>query len=286
MSRTTVPPAAVDLTGLVEMHVHSAPDLRPRYADDVETLRGIAAAGLRGVLLKSHVTLTADRAAIATRVVGRDAQAWGGLALNLAVGGLNPAAVEAALRLGAKQIWLPTLDAANHRREHGGSGGISTLDAAGKVLPTVKDILALVRQADIILGTGHLAAEETARVVKVARAMGLRKILVTHPEAPFVRMPVGMQKEIAGEGVFFERCFVNTTPVGGGTHPVTLAEIARQVRQVGVASTVLSTDFGQVESPSPAEGMRSYLSGLLEEGLAWADLRRMAQVTPLYLLGV
>ena len=43
----------VDLTGLIDLHVHTAPDIRPRYGDDIQTARGAAEAGHRGL----HVAL-------------------------------------------------------------------------------------------------------------------------------------------------------------------------------------------------------------------------------------
>ncbi len=127
-------PSDIDLTGLIDQHIHSGPDVWPRFADDVETVRMAAEAGMRALLLKSHVTLTADRAAIAEKVVGRGIRVFGALALNTQVGGLNPAAAEAALTLGAREIWMPTQDAANHRRWEGRPGGITILDDKGRIM--------------------------------------------------------------------------------------------------------------------------------------------------------
>ena len=273
----------LDLAGLIDMHIHSAPDLWPRFADDIDAARAAAAAGLGAILLKSHDTLTADRAALAEKAVG-GIRVCGGLALNEAVGGLNPRAVEVALRLGARQIWFPTFDAAHYRRLRGQPGGITILTEEGRVRPVVHDILDLVLNADAILGTGHLAVEETVALVGVARRRGLRKVLVTHPEAPFVAMPVAVQEEIRAEGVFFERCYLNA--LAGQQGEATVAEIAAQIRRVGVASTVLSTDLGQAGNPPPVEGLRGYVAGLLEAGLSEGDVRLMAGQNPGYLLGL
>src|SRR5262245_30303342 len=189
----------IDLSGLVDMHVHTAPDVDPRFADDIETVRGAAAAGMRALLLKSHVTLTADRAAIAEKVVGQ-LRVFGGIALNYAVGGINPVAVEVALKLGAKQIWMPTKDAAHERRYRGKAGGLTIFTEDGKVNPAVHEVIELVRVADAILGSGHLSLEETVALVRLARAAGLRKIVVTHPEAYFLKMSAAEQADIAGPG--------------------------------------------------------------------------------------
>jgi hypothetical protein len=37
----------------------------------------------------------------------------------------------------------------------------------------------------------------------------------------------------------------------------------------------MATDFGQTTNPSPAEGFAQYVQGLLDQGFAEADVRRM-----------
>lgn len=278
-----VPADDLDLTGLIDMHVHTAPDVLPRTMDDIQLARAAAAAGMAGVMLKSHHTLTADRAAIAARVVG-GVGVYGGLALNEAVGGLNPAAVEFALAMGAREVWMPTRDAAHGRAQQGLDGGISILDPDGTLCPAVCEILALIRDADVILGTGHLSTTEIAVLVRQARAMGLHKILITHPEYRFSWMEVETQRAFAADGAFFERCYLNALP--GSDAEVNMTEMAAHIRAVGVASTVLSTDLGQAGAPVPVEGMRAYLSALAAEGFTPDELHRMAGGNPASLLGV
>ena len=270
-----------DLTGLIDIHIHSAPDVQARYGDDIHVARQAEEAGMRAILLKSHVTLTADRAAIAEKGV-RELRVFGGLALNEPVGGLNPAAVEVAAKMGAKEIWMPTRSAAHVHRQEGKPGGISLLSGSGELLPEVYEILDLIGQADMILGTGHISPAESLALARAARKKGLRKILVTHPEAAFIRMPVELQASLAREGAYFERCFVDTTPLMPS--PVSLDEIAAAIRRVGVASTILSTDFGQADNPPPIEGMRCYLSALVSAGFKPAEICKMAGENPASLL--
>ncbi len=272
-----------DLAGLIDMHVHSAPDEQARFADDIEIARQARNAGMRAILIKSHVTLTADRAAIAEKAAGGP-RVFGGLALNHAVGGLNPAAVETALAMGARQIWMPTRSAAHVAGPEQRPAGLRLVDDAGELRPEVYWIIDLVKQADAILGTGHVSPAETVALARAARRQGLRKLLVTHPEAEFIRMPAEMQMTIAAEGVYFERCFVDTTPLMNSS--VSIAAIARTIRAVGVASTILSTDLGQVGNPSPVEGMGAYLSALAGLGFTPQEIRTMAGTNPASLLGI
>jgi hypothetical protein len=273
---------AVDLTGVIDLHIHTAPDVRPRKLDDFGVARAAAARGMRAVLIKSHVTLTADRAYLAEQVV-LGIRVFGGLALNHAVGGINPAAVELALRLGAAEIWMPTLSATHQQHDPAGPG-ISIYGEDGRIAGHVIDVLRLIAEHDAILGTGHLSTEEVRDLVPVAREIGVRKFLVSHPEHPPVEMPPAVQEELRDRfGVFFERCLISTT-LAGWTLP--FAELAAVIRRVGPESTVISTDFGQAASPAPVDGMAMYIAHLQAEGFDQASIDRMSRENPAALLGL
>src|SRR5438105_12956751 len=99
----------VDLTGAADLHCHFGPDAhRERSVDAMEAARDAAAAGHAAVVLKSHDYPTAALAAVVDGLV-RGVRVLGGICCDREVGGLNPAAVEVALRPGAKIVWLPTL---------------------------------------------------------------------------------------------------------------------------------------------------------------------------------
>jgi hypothetical protein len=276
-------PDKTPLNGLVDMHIHTAPDVRPRLLDDLEAAQQAAQAGLRAIVFKSHVTCTADRATIARKVVP-GIQVFGSVTLNDAVGGLNPAAVEAALQLGARIVWMPTISAQNHIVKHGGMpSGIDLLTPDGELQPALFDIFDLVNQHDAILATGHLSVPEIVVLVEAAAKAGVRKVVITHPEVPWVDMSIAIQQELRDLGAFFERCYVSTFSQGGA---VPLARITSDIQQVGVASTVLTTDLGAVGPPAPVQGMRAFLSALQKEGFSDREIRVMAGETPAMLLGL
>ena len=273
----------VDLSGLIDMHIHTSPDVRPRALDDIEVARQAAAAGMRAVVYKSHVTCTADRATIAQKIVPA-VRVLGGVTLNDALGGLNPAAVEAALALGARVVWMPTTSAHNHIAHHGGEGsGIYLLREDGNLLPVLSDIFDLLRQHDGILATGHLSVEEIVPLVLAARDAGVAKVVVTHPEVPWVDMSTTTQEELRDAGACFERCFASTFPGFGG---VPMGRMASDIRQVGLASTVLATDYGASVLPPAVEGMRTYVAALLDAGFSENDILLMGAETPARLLGL
>jgi hypothetical protein len=271
------------LQGAADLHVHSSPDIVPRRYDDIELAREAVRAGLSAVLIKSHQNSTVERAALVSEVV-TGIHVFGGLVLNETVGGFNLAAVQLALAMGAKQIWMPTKSALNHRRYEGsGNTGLTVLDEAGELRPEVNLILSELVGHDCILGTGHLSPEEGTALIQRAHALGVRRILVTHPEWAATYYPEDLQKELACLGANFERCFVSTTHLCGFTP---FSTIEKAIADVGVESTVLSTDLGQPDTPSPVEGLALYSEKLLAAGFSAADIRRMTVENPRQLIGL
>jgi hypothetical protein len=261
----------VDLTGLIDPHVHASPEHIPRLLDDIELVRQGAAAKLGGILIKSHTTLTADRAVIAVKVVP-GIQVWGGLVLNKSVGGFNPVAVETTIAYGAVEIWMPTLDAANHRTFYRQRGqGLSINNH--RVSKSVVEILELIAKNDVTLGTGHLSVAEIRTLAREAHQRGVRKVLITHPEAPFIDMPIGVQRELAKSGCLFERTWVFTTPALG--RKLAPERIIHDIREVGFESTVLATDMGQVGNPTPIEGLRAFVRACQDAGFEQSEIQRM-----------
>jgi hypothetical protein len=101
-----VSPAA----GVIDFHVHSHPDVFGRNMDDIDIAQLAKARGMRGIVLKNHVSETASRAALVTKVVP-GVEVFGGIVLNKAVGGVNPDAVEWMHRVyggRGKVVWLPS----------------------------------------------------------------------------------------------------------------------------------------------------------------------------------
>jgi hypothetical protein len=274
------PTHEIDMTGVIDTHVHSGPDVVPRRLDDLELGREAARRGMRAIVLKSHHTPTADRAYLVEKSEP-GLRVFGAIVLNRPMGGLNPLAVETALRMGAAVVWMPTFSA---QAEPDPLGPPISILEDGHVSGSVCEILRLIAEADAVLATGHASPSEIAGLVPEARAAGVRKIVVTHPEHPPVRMTPLAQEELrAAFGVKFERCLITTT-IGGGTMP--LRTLADRIRRVGVESTVMATDFGQPSNPTPPDGMAAFIGGLLDLGFDGRDIDRMCRENPAELLGL
>lgn len=200
--------------------------------------------------------------------------------------------------MGGRVVWMPTLSAANHqayvaRVGHAthlarlgagfGAGGLTACDDEGRVHADLYPILEEIAAADAVLATGHLSPAEILRLVEEAQRVGVRRIVVTHPELPLVGMSVADQQALAARGVFMERCIRSVTATGDRA---AVRSIAENIRRVGVETTIAATDYGQPESPDPPDGLRMYAEELLTNGFTESELRSMLQDNPKRLLGL
>jgi hypothetical protein len=143
------------------------------------------------------------------------------------------------------------------------------------------EILEILRKHDVILSTGHLSQDESILLVEEAKKRGIKKILVTHPDHFFIQMSVKVQKELAKKGIFFDRCFPTRR-----TSPLTMEQMAKRIREVGVASSILTSDFGQPENPFPIEGLRSYIQQFIQLGFSAREIDQMVRINPSRLLNL
>ena len=281
------------VAGAYDTHVHIAPDVMERRIDDLSLASLFRDAGLAGFVLKSHYVTTAERAAV-VRAAVPGVDVLGAITLNGSMGGMNPAAVEIAGRLGARIVWMPTVDSRNQRSSTAAdlpgskpamwgalqadlhAQGIvpdivEVVDSQGAVLDSVRKVLRVVAKHDMVLATGHLSAPEILAVVKEARALGVRRVVVTHPEFTSQRLTVDQQRELAAEGALLERCF--TTPYTG---KVSWQDLFDNIRAVGIEHSVLSSDLGQPFNPPVEDGLPLFADKLLEAGFKEDEVRVMA----------
>jgi hypothetical protein len=288
------------IRGGYDLQVHVAPDVIPRRIDDLDLAREFLARGLAGFVLKSHYFPTAERAQVVTKAVP-GIRAYGAVALNHSLGGLNPVAVELAGRSGCKIVWMPTVDAANETAGRPGAAHahaeaklpfwakiqlelaatginpppISVIDAAGHLTAAARTCLEVIARHDMVLATGHLSPREILALVRAARDLNLRKVIVTHAEFPSQNLSAAQQRDLAALGAFIEHCFT-TMHTGKAPWDAVLASI----REVGPERCILSTDLGQTINPPVAEGFAMFAQTLLTAGFTAADIHRMTVENP------
>ena len=273
------------LRGVIDIHLHTAPDVRPRSIDDLAAARLAVRHGLGGVVFKNHHAPTADRAAIA-RLAVPGAPVFGGVVLNEGVGGLNPDAVEACAQAGGRIAWLPTFGAANHLRQSGAPGatGIALLDRRGRPSTALQAVFEAVSAHGMALATGHASPVEILVAVPAAFARGVRSVIITHPESDVVGLAIDDQARLAAMGAYLERVYAQ--PDGHGGWRPHVAENAAAIRAVGVESTIVATDLGQLDNVAWIEGLAAYVRGLLEAGFHDDDIDQMCRRNPAAALGI
>ena len=283
------------LRGAYDTHMHISPDVVERKVDDITLAKRFQELGMDGFVLKSHYGSTAERASV-VRAAVPGINALGAIALNRAVGGINPLAVEIAAREGARTVWQPTDDSVNESHEREAPPGAKVPvwvklqlelreqgieippvpvvnEANGTVLPEVREVLAMIARHNMLLATGHLSRDEIFAVLDAALESGVRDIVITHPEFPSQDLSVEDQKALADKGALLERCF--TTPHTG---KVTWETWIENIRATGPESSVLSTDLGQVFNPPVEDGMALMVDRLLDSGFTEEEVYVMAVV--------
>jgi hypothetical protein len=254
---------------------------------------------MRAIVIKHHHTPSVDRGYLVHRAVP-EVEAYGGVTLNYAAGGLNPYAVDAALRLGGKMVWMPSVDAQNHRTHFGELGkygsrldydkpsiyrdapGITVLDEMGSLKPEVDQILDAVAEHDAAIATSHLSLGESKALVREARRRDI-KTVVTHVNFVTASLSTEDQRWMAEKGAYLELCYSSLSPAW---RSASIDEVAETVREVGPEHYILASDLGQVHNPAPPEGLRIYISLLLERGLEPEEIRVMVKDNPEKALGI
>ncbi len=281
------------LEGFYDLHIHSAPAPFVRIGDSADIARWCAEAGMAGIVIKSHFESTVSKAYHA-RVAVRDAfpdfRVFSGIALNRGVGGVNPGAVELALQQGAKVVWMPTLDAANHAAAFGAAGTygfkamtLTSRRAAkdplyrvigenGKLTPEAREVVELVVDYGAILATGHISKQEILATVEFALGIGAKRLVITHPELAAPKLDLPTMVELAKAGAYMEFCAVNLLPV---FYSISLQGLLEAIEAVTPERTILSSDGGQPFNPRPHEAIRIVVQSLHEKGLARDAIRKI-----------
>lgn len=284
--------ALISIEGAYDLHVHTHPCLFPRLADDYEAVCAAAEAGLSGIMLKCHHESTVSRARATANSID-NIEVFGGIVLNEHVGGINPSAVEAALRLGAKEVWMPTVDAENHAKAHGSKGkydvqdgrkddkqdlsGVTIYDQDGSISEETRTILGLIAEHDAILGTCHLGKTEIFDLVREAKSNGVKKILITHPYFKVPGFSRAETKELVEMGAMAEFGYCTVSPMW---HYTTVQEVAATIQEIGAENAIIISDAGQQHNPLPHESLRVFAQCLHESGLSEKELELLMKKNP------
>ena len=141
--------------GAFDFRIHAGPEPDgERRTDYLEAGRDAYEAEMAGFVLMKHRQPTA-LAAYALNRMYPGFHAVGSIVLNTSVGGLNPDAVEASAKLGAKVVWMPTQDA----------GSIRLVDAPD----AVRAVLEVAKSYGMAVASTHASFADTEMLVRLAK---------------------------------------------------------------------------------------------------------------------
>lgn len=290
------PPKVSPAAGVIDMHVHPDPDVFGRALSDAELAMVARRKGMKGFVIKNHVVPTADRAALVMLQVP-GVEVWGGIVLNKAVGGINPAAVEWMHRMSGgrgKIVWLPTFDSDKHVKTlvNKESSGL-VVAPGGKTTPEMDDILKIIARENLVLATGHVHAEEVLAVTKRAKELGVKNMLVTHGLTNIPGLTMEQAKQAVANGALIEICYLQFMTGPDAQYAwmkhwdkVGADKVAQAVKALGADAIVLSTDLGQQGMMMPPDGIENAIAAVKAAGVSQEDIDKMMKRNPARLLGL
>ena len=269
------------LEGVIDFHAHAAPDGTPRKVDALELATMAKAAGMRAIVLKNHYEPTASLAYVVRKAVP-GIEVFGGISLDLTVGGVNPAAVEWMTKVEGgygKVVWLPTFDSESQVKRSGQQRPFAAVTRDGKILPEVLAVIALAAEHRLVLETGHSAPQESLLIIAEAKRQGVEHVLVTHAmTSPGGSMTLDEMREAATLGALLELVHSPLTDEQ-------LRKEAEAIKTIGAASFVLSSDLGQPQNPLHTDGLLAMYQGLMRHGISAVEIDLMSRKNPARLLG-
>jgi hypothetical protein len=283
--QATGPNVARDLRGAVDIHVHSAPDNVARSIDGLDVAKLAQQKGMRAIVLKNHFDPTAGLAFLA-RKTAPGIEIFGGIDLNLPVGGMNAHAVEHMTQVSGgwgRMVWMSTFDAENQIRVNKSNAPFVRVSQNGQLLPETKAVIAVIAKHNLVLASGHTSAQEALLMFEEGKRQGVQRMVATHGMGPPTSLTVEQAKQAIAFGAFIEFCSGTLANAGAQEK---IDRFADQIRQVGVDHVILSSDLGQAGNALPPDGFATYIEALRKKGFTDLELDRMAKQNPAKLLGL
>ena len=273
------------LVGVIDIHVHAAPDSTPRSIDAIALARIAKERGMRALVFKSHYEPTASMAYLLRQVVP-GIEIFGGIDLNLTVGGMNPSAVEHMANITGNYgrfVWMSTYDSETQVRYNKEHRPFVAVSRNGELLPETKAVIAVIAKHNLVMATGHNSAEDDLLLIRESRAQGVQRMVVTHPMVAPIHMSLPQMQQAAKMGAYIE--FVYNGLIGKSKE-FDFADYAKAIRFVGVEHCILSSDMGQPGNPLHPDGLVGFYKGLRDQGFSRGEIDQMSKTNPAHLLGL
>ena len=287
------------LHGAIDLHCHVSPEVsldQENRLEDDDQIQAAIDAGLAGIVLKSHLWPTVERAYYLGKRF-REIQVIGSISLNPIAGGFDPLIVEIAARQGARVVFFPTWQSDNDL-EHGGFSSVVrkrmplygqseiasvSVSKDGKLTAQAEAVLDAAKELDLLVTTGHLRAEDGLLVIRGAARRGVRS-LYSHPQSSHIGASVAQMQEAASLGAVIEISCLGAISVRAAG--MSRAEIVEGIRAVGPEHFVIVSDAFNPYAPPQPELLRMGAGQIVEVGVPIEQVRKMVYDNPRRALGM
>ena len=274
-----------DLKGAIDLHIYTEPDSIPRSIDALEAAKLARDHGMRAIALKHHYDETAGLAYLARKQFP-GIEVFGGVAMNLTVGGLNPRAIEYMTQITGgfgKFVFMPTNDSEAQVKYGKQPRPFVKVSENGELVAEARAVIGAVARHDLILGSGNISAEETLMVFREGQRVGIKRMIATHGMAAPTFLTIEQAREAAKLGAFIEIVGGN---LAGKDAQTKIDRFAEQIRGIGPASVIMASDLGQKANALPPEGFAVFIEAMRKKGFTDQELDVMTRKNPATLLGL
>jgi hypothetical protein len=273
------------LAGVIDIHVHCAPDSVPRSIDAISLARMAKERGMRALVFKNHYEPTASLADVVRKVVP-GIEAFGGIDLNLTVGGMNPSAVEHMADITGgygRFVWMSTYDSEAQVKYNHENRPFVVVARDGKLVPEAQQVIEVIAKHNLVMATGHNSPDVDLLLVRASRAAGVKHMVLTHPMVAPIHMSLPQMKDAADMGAYVEFTYNGLI---GKSKEFDFADYAKAIRYVGVDRSILSSDMGQPGNPLHPDALEAFFKGMKQQGFSQGEIDQMSKTNPARLIGL
>ncbi|MEM0349610.1 MAG: DUF6282 family protein [Candidatus Caldarchaeum sp.] len=284
----------------VDMHLHGAPTgWMPYRPSMLKTSQEASAAGMKALAFKDHYYMTSPIAYVIQESLEpwcterglRPVEVYGGVTLNYAVGGLNPAVVRTVLKGDFKKhtkvIWMPSIDSDLTRRAANLGPGITILEN-GRLKDEVKEIVDIVASSDhkVAIETSHLYYEEILALAEECEKKGV-DLVVTHANQELTLLTVEEALKLVERKAWIQLAIISMlgTPIAAPGWVVNYHHSIELLKAVGPDRIILATDAGQTGA-KPVEYMKLGIWSLLSRDIGADVVTKITIDNPSKVLGL
>ena len=284
------------LKGSVDNHIHCCPHINKRSTNIFEVIKKAEQLKMHAVGLMDNFSNTSGYASLVKKYLPKlKLKVFGGLIMEPPSGGVSYENAKISLNYsyfqndGAKFISFPTHHTRHiaklEKRKKNYIKNCFHVPDTGPTQETMK-ILELIAQKNIVMNTGHLSAKETINLVKCAKKIGVKKILI--PSNTFNLTTITKLKKFRPKfefSYFFisKATDIPLTHVDGEKHKIqgTNEKLLKiLIKTAGPKNVILSSDCGVSILPKPHIGFSNFINHIQKLGFSKKEIEYMIKINP------